>query len=167
MKVMKHRGYRSPLMVALLLLASLGIATAADLYALGAKVAILAEPKLGAAKVAEAKRGELLISSEEQKGWYHVTFSGKSGWVSRLLVGNKPPMATISVLGADNNDDLEGGARRRASSFTTAAAARGLSEDRTRLSQKYLQDYSGVAWMERQEVPEEEAIRFVENKERR
>ena len=160
-------GYRSLLIVAVLLLTSVAMAAAADLYALGAKVAILAEPKLGAVKVAEAKRGDLLSGSEEQKGWYHVTFAGKSGWVSRLLLGNKPPTAVVSVLDDNTEDELEGGARRRASNFTTAAAARGLSEERTRLNQKYLVDYRGLAWMERNKVSQDEAIQFVESKEKR
>ncbi len=164
---MEFKKLKVALLVTALLLTSASIATAADLYALGAKVAILAEPKLGAAKVTEAKRGDLLSGSEEQKGWYHVTFAGKSGWVSRLLVGNKPPTAVVSVLDDNNADDLEGGARRRASNFTTAAAARGLSEERTRLNQKYLVDYSGLAWMERHGVTQEEATQFVESKEAR
>lgn len=166
MKFLKRAGYRAPLILALLLMAG-GIAAAADLYALGAKVAILAEPRLGAVKVVDAKRGDLLIGGEEQKGWYPVTFSGKSGWVSRLLVGKKPPTAVVSVLTDNNQDDIEGSARRRASSFTTAAAARGLSEERTRLNQKYLLDYSGLAWMERHEVEEEEGLQFIEFKEKR
>lgn len=164
---LKKLEYRSLLIVALLLLTSVAMAAAADLYALGARVVILAEPKLGAAKVAEAKRGDLLSGSEEQKGWYHVTFAGKSGWVSRMLLGNKPPAAVVSVLDDNTTNDLEGGARRRASNFTTAAAARGLSEERTRLHQKYQVDYSGLAWMERNKVTQDEAIAFVENKEKR
>jgi hypothetical protein len=167
MEAKKDRGYRSLQMATLLLLASVGMAAAADLYALGARVPVLAEPRLAAAKVAEAKRGDLLSSSGEEKGWHHVTYAGKSGWVFSLLVGKNPPATALSVLGDNNLDDLEGSARRRASSFTTAAAARGLSEDRTRLSQKYQSDYSGLAWMEGQEVPEEEAIRFIETKEKR
>lgn len=164
---LKKLGYRSFLVGTLLLLTSVGIATAADLYALGAKVPILAEAKLGAAKVAEAKRGDLLSGGEEQTGWYHVTFAGKSGWVSRLLVGNKPPLPVVSVLDDNKDEDLEGGARRRASTFTSAAAARGLSEDRTRISQKYQLDYSGLAWIERHGVTQEEALSFVEKKEAR
>lgn len=164
---LQKRGYNSLLLVVLLLLTSVVTASAADLYALGAKVAILAEPRLGAAKVAEAKRGDLLRGSEEQRGWYHVTFAGKSGWVARMLLGNKAPTAVVSVLDADQGDDLEGGARRRASSFTTAAAARGLKEERTRLHQKYQVDYSGLAWMERNKVTADEAIAFVESKEAR
>jgi hypothetical protein len=164
---LKKLGNRSLLIVALLLLTSVAIAAAADLYALGAKVVILAEPKLGAAPVAEAKRGDLLSGSEEQKGWYRVTFAGKSGWVSRLLLGSKPPAAVVSVLDDNTSNDLEGGARRRASNFTTAAAARGLSEERARLNQKYTVDYSGLAWMERNEVTQNEAIAFVESKEER
>jgi hypothetical protein len=164
---LKKPGHRTLLMVALLLLTSVAMAAAADLYALGAKVVILAEPKLGAARVAEAKRGDLLNGSEEQKGWYHVTFAGKSGWVSRLLLGTKPPTAVVSVLDDNSDDELEGGARRRASNFTTAAAARGLSEERARLNQKFMVDYSGLAWMERNKVTQDEAIAFVERKEKR
>lgn len=147
--------------VSLLLLTCSAGAVAADLYALGAKVPILAEPKLGATKVAEARRGERMSGSEELKGWYRVTFADKSGWVSRLLLGTKPPTAGGSILDTEDDEDLEGNARRRASSFTTAAAARGLSEDRTRVSQKYRLDYSGLAWMERQIVTEEEGINFI------
>jgi hypothetical protein len=117
--------------------------------------------------VAEAKRGDLLNGSEELKGWYHVTFAGKSGWVSRLLLGTKPPTAVVSVLDDNSDDELEGGARRRASNFTTAAAARGLSEERARLNQKFMVDYSGLAWMERNKVTQDEAIAFVERKEKR
>jgi hypothetical protein len=135
-------------------------ATAAILYVQGLKAVLYAEPRLGAARVAEVGRGEALTELEAAGGWYRVQAGSRVGWVSRLAVGAKEKGGSVSLLAADG-EALEAGARRRASSFTTAAAARGLAEDRARLSQKFRVNYDQVEAMERSTVSTEEALAFI------
>lgn len=135
-------------------------ASAAVLYVQGLKAVLYAEPRLGAARVAEVGQGEALTELEAAGGWYRVQAGNRVGWVSRLAVGTQAKGGEVKLLAAEG-EALETGARRRASSFTTAAAARGLAEDRARISQKYRVDYPGVEAMERPTVSTEEALAFI------
>lgn len=134
---------------------------AADLYIQSVKAAILSAPSLGSKKIAEVVKGEAVKELEKKDNWYRVGYKGKDGWVSRLLVGPRPPAAKVSLL-EETGEKLEKGVRKRASAFTTAAAARGLAEERARISDKYKVDFEGVEFMERMKIGEEEALRFVE-----
>ena len=135
-------------------------ARAADLYIQSIKAPILSEPSLGSQKIAEGTKGEVLKEIEKKGNWYRVDYRGKTGWVSRLLIGNRPPMNKISVL-EETGEKLEKGVRKRASAFTTAAAARGLAEDRARLSDKYKVDFKGLEALEAFKVSDEDALSFV------
>ncbi len=137
------------------------MADAADLYVQSVKAPILSAPSLGSPKLAEAKKGEPLKEMEKQGNWYKVSYKDKTGWVSRLLVGQRPPASKVSVLeGA--GEKLETGARKRASAFTTAAAARGFAEERSRVSDKYKVDFARVEHMEAIKVSDEEALAFLQ-----
>lgn len=136
-------------------------ASAADLFVQSVKAPILSAPSLGSSKVAEAVKGESLKELEKKGDWYKVGYKDFTGWVSRLLVGSKPPSGKVSVL-EDTEERIEKGARKRASAFTTAAAARGLAEDRARISDKYRVDYRGVELMEAVSISDEEASRFLQ-----
>lgn len=153
------------LTVLMLLVAVSAWAAGGTLYVQSARASLQDNPRLGAVRVAELKRGDALTELESAAGWYKVRFGNKTGWVSRLVVSPKAPMGTVSVLGGKSDNEIEGGARRRASSFTTAAAARGLAEDRARLSQKFRVDYEGVTEMEELAIPSDEAVAFVQDKE--
>ncbi|PLX97195.1 MAG: hypothetical protein C0621_00740 [Desulfuromonas sp.] len=120
---------------------------------------MMATPSLGGERVAVVERGTALTVLETAKGWYRVESDGRSGWVSRLLVNEQPPLAQVSVL-ASSEEELDKSARRRASTFTTAAAARGLA-DRARVSQQYRADYEGVRKMESLEIGKDEALAFI------
>ena len=136
-------------------------AQAADIYVQSVKAPILSAPSFGSQKVAEAVKGEALKELEKQGGWHKVSYKGKNGWVSRLLIGAKPPATRVSVL-EDSGENLGAGARKRASAFTTAAAARGLAEDRSRVSDKYRVNFVGVARMEAVNVSDAEAVAFLQ-----
>jgi len=148
------------LLIGLLLIAP-SMAQAADLYVQSVKAPILSAPSLGSPKVAVASKGELLKEVEKKGDWYKVGYKDATGWVSRLLVGTKPPAGKVSVL-EETEEKVEKGARKRASAFTTAAAARGLAEERARLSDKFKVDYSGVEMMEAIRITDEEASRFIQ-----
>ena len=138
-----------------------GVADAADLYVQSVKAPILSAPSLGSPKLAEAKKGEPLKEMEKQGNWHKVSYKDKTGWVSRLLVGQRPPAAKVSVL-ESSGEKLETGARKRASAFTTAAAARGFAEERSRVSDKYKVDFAKVEHMEAVKVSDEEALAFLQ-----
>lgn len=155
MKALTHR----TLLVVLLFIAPW--AQAADIYVQSVKASILSAPSFGSQKLAEAAKGEALKELEKKGGWHRVSYKDKTGWVSRLLVGVKPPATRVSVL-EGSSENLGTGARKRASAFTTAAAARGLAEDRSRVSDKYRVNFAGVTRMEAVKVSDEEAIAFLQ-----
>ena len=76
-------------------------------------------------------------------------------------MSTKPPLGKVSIL-EEADEMLEKGARKRASAFATAAAARGLAEERARISDKYKVDYEGVEWMEALKIADEEASKFLQ-----
>lgn len=154
MKILTHRW---------LLLASLFIAPvsqSADLYVQSIKAPILTTPSFGSPKVTEAIKGEILKELDSKGGWHKVTYKNKTGWVSRLLIGTKPPTNRVSVL-EGTGENLGAGARKRASAFTTAAAARGFAEDRSRVSDKYKVNFSKVERMEAIKVSDAVAMSFI------
>lgn len=137
------------------------MAGTADLYVQSVKAPILSAPNLGSPKVDEAKKGEQLIEVEKQGNWHKVNYKDKTGWVSKLLVGQRPPAGKVSVL-ESSGEKLETGARKRASAFTTAAAARGFAEERSRVSDKYKVNFAKVEQMEALRISDEDAMKFLQ-----
>ncbi|OGV97613.1 MAG: hypothetical protein A3I04_03585 [Nitrospinae bacterium RIFCSPLOWO2_02_FULL_39_110] len=151
----------SCLFVVSLLLVVPSLVSAADLFVQSVKAPIFSAPSLGSQKIAEAVRGEMLKELEKKGDWYKVSYKDKVGWVSRLLVGTTQPMGKV-LLAEEGGEKLEKGARKRASAFTTAAAARGLAEERARLSDKYKVDYKSVEAMETMKISDDEVSKFHE-----
>src|SRR3989338_4634560 len=143
------------------LLLSVPFAHAADLYVQSVRAPIFLEPTLGSKRLTESVKGELLKEMDKKGDWYQVDYKGVNGWISRLLVSTKPPLGKVSIL-EETEEMLEKGARKRASAFATAAAARGLAEERARISDKYKVDYEGVEWMEALKIADEEASKFLQ-----
>ena len=154
MKPLTH----SALFVVLLFIGSL--AQAAVFYVHSIRAPILAGPSFGSSRVAVVSRGTALKELEKKGSWYKVDYKNKTGWISRFLIGTKPPAGRISVL-EGTTERLDTGARRRASAFTTAAAARGFAEDRSRVSNKYMVNFRGVERMENIKVNDDEAVAFL------
>lgn len=151
-----------PLTGAVLLLIILtSISWAEDVYVQSIKASILSEPVTGSKIVATVKRGEILHVIEKKAMWFMVSYRDVKGWVSKLVVDQKPPSGKISII-EKTGERLEEGARKRASAFVTAAAARGLMEERARLSDKYRVDHKGIEWLEKIDVSEEDALRYIE-----
>lgn len=148
----------------LLLLASLSIAPLAQAtvyYVQSVKAPILSDMSFGSPKLAEASKGEALQEVENKGSWHKVIYNNKTGWVSRLLIGTKPPAGRVSVL-VGTSENLESGARKRASAFTTAAAARGFAEDRSRVSDKYKSNFGALERMEAVAISDEVAMAFLQ-----
>lgn len=137
------------------------LACASNYYVQSIRAPILTSPSFGSSKVIEASKGDMLEELERKGGWHRVVYKNKTGWVSRLLINSRPPASRVSVL-ETTNENLETGARKRASAFTTAAAARGFSEDRSRVSNKYKVDFAGLARMEQVSFSDEEAMAFIQ-----
>lgn len=148
------------LLISLLLYAP-SVAYAGDLFVQSVKAPILAAPSLGSPRITEVVKGDMLKEVEKKDSWHKVSYKDKTGWVSRLLVGPKPPIGKVSVL-EETEEKLEKGVRKRASAFTTAAAARGLAEDRARISDKFRVDFQGVETMEALNITDDEAVRFLQ-----
>lgn len=147
------------LLIALLLIAPL--AQAAVYYVQSVKAPILSDTSFGSPRLAEASKGEALKEVEKKGSWHKVIYKDKTGWVSRLLIGPRPPADRVSVL-EGTSENLESGARKRASAFTTAAAARGFAEDRSRVSDKYKTNFRGVERMEAVKISDEVALSFLQ-----
>lgn len=150
---------RTSLLIAGLLVTPL--TQAAVIYVQSVKAPILSDTSFGSSKLAEASKGDELNVVENKGSWYKVAYKAKTGWVSRLLVGSKPPAKRASVL-EGTSENLETGARKRASAFTTAAAARGFAEDRSRVSDKYKTNFRDVERMEAVKISDEVAMAFIQ-----
>ena len=137
------------------------LAQAAVYYVQSVKAPILSDTSFGSPKLAEASKGEALEEVENKGSWHKVIYNNKTGWVSRLLIGPRPPAGRVSVL-VGTSENLESGARKRASAFTTAAAARGFAEDRSRVSDKFKTDFRGVERMEATKISDEVAMTFLQ-----
>lgn len=136
-------------------------ALAESAYVQARQAELFAEPSLKAKVVAVANKGDALVVEQQQGRWLKVKFGGKSGWVSRLLLGSEPPKDKVTVL--DDGQALDQSARRRASATAAAAAARGLrGEERGRQSDGAATDFNALQQMEQQGVSEDEALEFME-----
>ncbi|MFN3739146.1 MAG: hypothetical protein ACK4TF_00540 [Thermodesulfovibrionales bacterium] len=131
------------------------------LYVQSIKASILSEPLMGAKELVKVERGEVLYGVEKKDRWYRVRYKDISGWVSAFVVDTKPPSKRLSII-ETSEEELQHGARKRASAFVTAAAARGLMEERARLSDRYRIDPESLRWLEAIHVSDEEAIKFLE-----
>ena len=142
------------------------VAVANPLYVQSLKGQLLAQPAFNAAKVISVRRGDALTPVQLRGAWYEVRFSGKQGWMPKLLLADRPPMKTVSVF-TGNAPGLKQKARVRASNVTTAGAARGLSSDRQRVTDSGGANFSAVDRMDALTVSEADALKFVEQGVRR
>lgn len=141
---------------------------AADtLYVQSVKAKLLSGPKFSSPVAGEVKKGDKLDIIGSEGRWYQVTTGSLQGWVNKLCVGERPPMARITVI-KGNKFDLEDKARKRVSSFTSAGAARGLTPaERKRLSGQILADYLSLRELEAlsEKITEQEIEAFMLSKE--
>ena len=149
--------------IALLLAAMVSQVMADELrYVQARQAKLYVEPSLKSPVLAVLPKGESVALIETQGRWLKVSVEGKTGWLSRLVVADHPPMKRVSVL-ADTQADLGENARRRASATAAAAAARGLrGEERARPSDREVVNFSALEEMEAHSVPEDEALQFLE-----
>ncbi|NCO51085.1 MAG: hypothetical protein GW875_03185 [Deltaproteobacteria bacterium] len=140
-------------------------ALADEVFVQSQRASILTAPRFGAPALVDVRQGERLVSEGKEKGWYKVSYANQHGWIFGFLVGPQAPEGVVSLLDKADTQQFAEGARRRASGFTTAAAARGLQDDRRRVSQKYQLDYDGVEWMEQISIRSEDALIFMTNQE--
>lgn len=153
----------SRFLLAVSLLLSFTSAFAADtVYVMSAKAKILANPSFDAPVLVVINKGDTLTVVEKKDQWVKVTLQQHTGWVSALVVGNKPPEGKVTVIRDKDADAQKEDVRRRASSSASAAAARGLrQDDRARASETNKANYPAVEKMEATKVDEKEVESFV------
>ena len=102
------------------------MALAETMYVQAAKTTLNSEAKMGASKVLELKRGDVLEVLEKKDVWFKVKSGGKEGWISRLFLSPHKPVGEAD-LNKEVNVSLEKASRKRASSYAVSASARGLN----------------------------------------
>ena len=142
------------------------VAVANPLYVQSLKGELFARPAFDAATVISVRRGDALTPVQLKGAWYEVRFSGKQGWMPKLLLADRPPMKTVTVF-TGKERGLEQSARVRASTVPTAGAARGLSSDRQRVTDSGGANFSAVDRMDALNISEADALAFVEQGVRR
>ena len=130
------------------------------MYVQSAKANLMAGPGFDSNLISVLQKGESVAFVKEQGRWVQVTYQSSSGWVSKLLLADHPPVDKVSVLQA-KQEHLEDSARRRASTNVTAAATRGLrNDDRPETSDEGKPDYDQLREMEAVEIKEAEVRKF-------
>jgi len=137
-------------------------AIAEEVYVQSAKVKVMWEPSFKAKIMTEVNKGHKFTVLGKQGSWIKVKHGFEQGYVPALLVSNKPPMAVVGMVKAEDSE-IKDSVRRRASTYTSAAAARGLtSESRKRLSKEEKADYTALEKIESFTVSNEEVAKFME-----
>lgn len=112
--------------------------------------------------IAEAGKGQRLVSTGTEGRWVKVKFDGKEGYIPSLLLSTHPPLTRTEIVKAEDTD-IKQGVRRRASTFTSAAAARGLTkEDRDRGGIEEGVNFNALKKMESLTISNEEVTQFME-----
>lgn len=131
-------------------------------YVQSVKAKILSAPSFRSNVISEVGMGQALTLKSKDGSWIKVTFGGKEGYVSSLLVSTHPPLKRAGFIKADDSE-IKQGVRRRSSSFASAAAARGLTkEDRKRADIDEAVDYKALSNMEALAFSEDEVTKFME-----
>jgi len=115
------------MMPALLLISFINCSFAASFFVKSLKAPVLSEAKAGSTSLTTLARGEKVEGLKSENSFVQVSHSGKTGWINKLFLSDKPIEGKESLL--NQEIDISSKARKRASSFTSAAAARGLKED--------------------------------------
>ncbi len=145
------------------LMAASTLSAAETLYVQSNKAKLLETPQFNAPAVGELQKGNEVNVLQQQKRWVEVEYQGNSGWLSRFLLSDHPPLKKVTVLGDGETLKLEENARRRASAVTTAGAARGLSaDDRKRSNSGDKSDYFALEKVENYKVEDKAVTEFIE-----
>ena len=146
-----------------------GSAQAASFYVQANRITVRSQPKATGEALAELVRGDRVESSTVNGFWTRVEMSDKSpkviGWVTRLALGEKPPVGQSTLVDAGKLSD-ERASRERQKSPTLAASSRGLSQSqvgaRMRGAQiKYKPDEQAVKRMDGFGVSEKDLDKFL------
>lgn len=133
-----------------------------NVYVQSRTAKILKDPSFKAEKVATVKRGDKLALLERHARWHKVSYDGKVGWISFMVVGRRPPMNRLSIRDS-RRGDIRQYARRRASVVTATAAVRGLAEDdRRRLGNRGAVDFDALEKVEALEISDSELATFID-----
>ena len=130
------------------------------MYIHSLKAPVYAEPNNGSEKIMELKIGTKVQRLEEKGFWYLIAYTGKTGWIFKLMVRDTPPR-DLREINVNQMAELESKARKRPSAYTTTASARGLKAKRDRFASQYKSDYHALEQLESMVVTMEEADKFI------
>lgn len=143
-----------------LCLAITSVAVQADTrYVSSVKAKVLQEPNFASTTLIELTKGETLDVLNAKGTWLNVKTNEKTGWISKFLVAETPPIDKITVLSGEDETELKD-VRRRTSAITTAAAARGLAARSDEQDTQYTKNMAGVQYMESFKVSAKELQAF-------
>ncbi len=135
---------------------------AESLYVQSAKAKILASPSFQSMVLAVAQKGDVVTMVERQDKWVRVTYKDTQGWISALLVSNRPPQDRVTIIKDGGKPEDQDNVRRRASSSASAAAARGLRQDeRARASEEGQANYPALEKVEATRIDAKEVDEFA------
>ena len=129
------------------------------LYVQSEKAKLLTEPSFKGQPVLEVLRGTELQLLTKNNAWMQVSSGSTTGWISSMLVADKPPIAKITHIGSDDSA-VTGEVRVRASAVATAGATRGLTAEEA--DENLNSDYNELQKMEELEISPEEVDEFSE-----
>lgn len=134
------------------------------LFVQSTKAVIFSSPNFKADTVAEIKKGEKVDLIETASHWVKISYQGKTGWVSKLLVSSHPPQHKITVINEHEDQQQKDNVRRRASATASAAAARGLrDQERARASDHDQPNWKALDKVDAVEVDETQVNDFIKN----
>lgn len=138
------------------------ISQAETLYISSLKAQVFSEPNFKSNLIVALPKGTAVESLDKQGTWFKVSYQNDTGWLSKFLVKNHPPLEKITVLEGKPGNELKD-VRRRTSAITTAAAARGLAASaRQEDTTQNTANLAGVIYMESFDFSEQELNQFAD-----
>jgi len=131
-------------------------------YVQSVKARIMSTASFKSTVIGEVAKGTMMESFGKAGSWVKVKYQAKEGFVYALLLSPRPPLEKIGLIKSDSAD-INQGVRRRASTYTSAAAARGLtSDERKRSNREEEVDYRALEKMEAFTLRSDEIAKFQE-----
>jgi uncharacterized protein YgiM (DUF1202 family) len=136
-----------------------------DLYVQSKVAKLYSLPTFSSTVLLNIEKGQLVSEVERKSNWVKVNFENNTGWVSKYILSEKPPLSTESLLNG-TSEDTGKHARKRASSANDVAATRGLREDQPQANNNSANtvDYNALDKVESVNISSEETQEFQESR---
>jgi uncharacterized protein YraI len=136
-------------------------------YVHSARADVHERPSMGSPTVGQLSSGDAVEILGNKGSWTEINYAGGQGFVYSFLLNARPASSKEKVYSRLRSffskiESISGKSRRRPSSYTATAAARGLREKREHFAALYQSDYDSLAAFEAIDIPEDEALAFIQ-----